>query len=78
MKVIRALTELYIPSSPEDTREEYLVLTRVNRGNLALVSDSYLSRISPRSYEVYANVNPKFSRDKNSRKKAVNNVNVDN
>lgn len=76
MKVIRALTDIYVPSTPEEDREHYLMFSVIKRGNLALVADSYLKRLNETSFEVYANVNEKFKRDKKTSKK-VEDVNLD-
>ncbi len=69
MKVIRALSDIYIPTTPEETSEHYLMYTRVVKGNLALVSDSFIKRLKHGTFKVHANVNEKFKRDKENKKK---------
>ena len=67
MKVIRALTDIYVPITPEEGSESYMMLNRVSAGDLALVSDSQLKKLKEGTFKIYANVNAKFKRDKNKK-----------
>lgn len=75
MKVIRALRDIHVPLTPEEGREDYVVFSQIRCGNLTLVADSYIHKLVEDSYEVYANVNEKFKRDKFTNKK-VDDVNM--
>lgn len=68
MKVIRALQTIYIPKSPELDNEDFIMLTQVDQGELALVADSYLDKLREDSFKIFANVNQKFKRDKSGKK----------
>jgi hypothetical protein len=75
MKVIRALRDIHVPITPEEDREDYVVFSQIRCGNLALIADSYIKKLDEDSFELYANVNEKFKRDKFTNKK-VDNVNM--
>ncbi len=68
MKVIRALQTIYIPRTPEGHDINSMVLHEVFANELVLVADSFLPKLKIGSYKIYANVNPKFKRDKSGKK----------
>ena len=68
MEVIRATQDIHVPKSPEMHSEDFAMYSPVYAGELALVADGYIDKLKEGSFEIYANVNPTFKRDKSGKK----------